>query len=95
MVVRLPTEAGVNKAWEVEYGCDSFLESLLVVLKYQLLARGVNISRSEDVTEVYVVYSLTVIFDLLGVAQELYLLVECLLEVLLDLVGVFSLYMVY
>ena len=56
MVVRLPTEAGVNKAWEMEYGCDTFLESLLVVLKYQLLARDVNIARSEDVTELYMGY---------------------------------------
>ena len=79
----------------MEYGCDSFLESLLVVLKYQLLARGVNISRSEDVAAVYVVYSLTFLFDLLGVAQELYLFVDCLLEILLDLMGVFSFYVVY
>ena len=65
------------------------------MLKDQLLAKGVTISKSEDEAAVYVVYSLMVLFDLVGVAQELYLFVDCLLEVLLDLMGVFSLYVVY
>ena len=45
-------------------------------------------SRLEDEAAVYVV------FDLVGLAQELYLFVDCLLKVLLDLVGMFSLYVV-
>ena len=54
-----------------------------------------GISRLEDEAKVYLVYSLEVLFDLVGVAWVLYLFVECHLEVLLGLVGVFSLYVVY
>ena len=57
-----------------------------------------GISRLEDVAEMYVVFSLEVLFDLVGVAQVLYLFVECQLEVLLELVDValvLSLYVVY
>ena len=59
------------------------------------LARDVGISRLEDEAKLYMVYSLEVLFDLVGVAWVLYLFVECQLEVLLGLVGVFSLYVVY
>ena len=41
------------------------------------------------------VYSLTDLFDLEGLVQVLYLFVECQLEVLLELLGVFSSFVVY
>ena len=66
----------------------------MVVLEDHLLARGMTISRLEDEAAVYVVYSLAVLFDPVGVDLDLYLFVDYLLEFLLYLVRVFSLFAV-
>ena len=65
------------------------------MLEDQPLARGVIFSSLEDVAAVYVVLQLKVLFDRVGVDQEHYQFVVFLLEVLLDLVGEFSLHVVH